>query len=545
MIVLEFPARTDRRGTLGCLAIAIAAGLLWVLASPPIGIWPIGWIALLPTLWLVDRAPTTRRAALYAWISGGTASLVGFRWIATLLADQAGLPWPVGVLGVALLSAYHGLTFLLMARAIRALRHRRWPMAAAAPLALVAFEKLVPEVFPYFLAISQSSVPIAIQVADLAGPYAVTALIAATSGAIYDGCLRRRRPGAIVAAIVVAALGYGALRLHQIDAARAAAPHAKVALINSGVAARVDEHGGRAEALAQLTALQQASARAEAQGADLVVWSEAAYPIFLPHDLRSDLAERSPYRIRRGFTIPAIIGALTGDRTGAPWNSALALAADDRILGRHDKVHRVLGSEYNPIVEWWPGAASWMPSGAGHLAAGDAPVALPVVIRGQAYQLGAMICFEDILPVSGRALAALHPNLLVNLTEDSWFGPDEPWQHLGLAVFRAVEVRADLVRAVNLGPSSMVDAAGRIVATGPMVAGAPQILMVEVALVDGGGTIYAAIGDVFAWACALPVLIFWLGPWLRRRRFWRPLRAGGSAPVGPGGRAGRKVSRKR
>ncbi|MCE9576195.1 MAG: apolipoprotein N-acyltransferase [Deltaproteobacteria bacterium] len=541
MIILEFPARTDRRATLACLGIAAFAGLLWVVASPPIGWWPVGWIALTPTLWLVDRAPTTRRAALYAWISGSTASLVGFRWIATLLATQGGLPWPVGLLGVLILSAYHGLVMFFMARAIRALRHRKWPMAAAAPLALVAFEKLLPEVFPYFLAISQSPVPIAIQVADLAGPYAVTAMIAASAGAIYDGCMRRRRPGAITALALAAALGYGAIRMHQIDLARAAAPHAKVALISSGVAASTSDRGDRETLLDQLAKLQQSTAAAEAAGAELTVWSEAAYPILLPHELTHDLAERSPYRIRRGFTGPAIIGALTGGRTGAPWNSALSLGTDDRILARHDKVHRVLGSEYNPIVEWWPSAESWMPSGAGHLAAGDEAVALPVVIRGAAYQLGAMICFEDILPVSGRALAALHPNLLVNLTEDSWFGPDEPWQHLGLAVFRAVEVRADLVRAVNLGPSSMVDAAGRIVATGPMIGGAPQTLLVDVALVDGGGTVYAAIGDVFAWGCAIPTLGLWLWPWLRRRRWWRPLQhAPGSAP---GGRGRRKRTR--
>jgi apolipoprotein N-acyltransferase len=538
------PARTDRRSTWSCLGIAAAAGLAWVVASPPIGAWPIGWIALAPTLWLVEHAATNRRAALYAWTSGTFASLGGFRWFATLLTDQAHLPLPLGVLGVVLLASYNGLVFFFLARAIRALRKRKWPMAVCAPLALVTFEKLVPMVFPYFLAITQAPFPIAIQVSDLTGPYGVSAMIAAASGAIVDGLARRRRPGLYTAIAIAACLGYGALRMHQVDAARAEAPHATIGLISAGLPARADEVPTREQQREQLEALQRASAEAEAKGADLVVWSEGAFPVLLPHDLREDFPEDSPWRIRRGFVGPAVIGALTAARGQAPWNSALLLERDGTITARHDKVHRVLGSEYNPLVEWWPSTASWLPSGAGHLAAGDAPTALPVVLRGTPVQLGVMICFEDILPIASRQLAVLHPSLLVNMTEDSWFGPDEPWQHLGLAVFRAVEVRSDLVRSVNLGPSSHVDAAGRVLETAPLAGGGPHVLIVDVALVEGGHTVYGAIGDVFAWLCVVPTLILWLLPWLRRRTWWRPVHATPSANSGAKPPR-RRVSRKR
>lgn len=539
------PARTDRRATLACLAIAAGAGLAWVIASPPIGVWPLGWIALAPTLWLVEHAATPRRAALYAWTSGAVASLVGFRWFATLLTDQAHLPFVLGALGVALLAAYHGLVFFFMARAIRALRKRGWPMAVCAPLALVTFEKIVPEVFPYFMAITQAPVPIAIQIADLTGPYGVSALLAVASGAVLDGLARRRRVPIYAAGAIAIAFGYGALRLHQLDAARADAPHAKIGLVSSGVPARADRVSTRSELLAQLTALQQATASAEKDGAELVVWSEASYPTVLPHELRADYLDgstASEWRIRRGFTVPVVIGALTvGREVGRPpWNSALMLDGDGTITGRHDKVHRVLGSEYDPILEWWPRAASWLPTGAGALAAGDEPVLLHAVVHGVTVHMGVMICFEDILPIASRQLGALEPNLLVNMTEDSWFGPDEPYQHQGLAVFRAVEVRSDLVRAVNLGPSSHIDAAGRVVETGAIGDG-PKILVVDVALVDGGHTVYCAIGDVFAWLCVVPTLALWLVPWLRKRSWWRP----GHAHSGESGPKRKSIRRRR
>jgi len=533
---IDLPKRTDPRATRICLGVALAAGAAWVVAAPPVGVWPLGWIALAPTLWLIDQAATRRRAALYAWLSGAAASAGGFRWFASLLADQAHLPWVLGILGVLLLAAYQGLIFFFMARAIRALRKRRWPMALCAPLALVTFEKLVPVIFPYFLAITQAPVTIAIQVADLAGPYAVSALIACAAGAIYDGLLRRRRPPLVAAAVITVSLGYGAIRVHQIEGARDAAPHARIGLISAGVPASATEIPTRAQLVARLAALQKASAEAEAQGADLIVWSEAAYPFVLPHDLAQDFPEGSPTRIRVGFTVPAVIGALTSTNEPGkgPWNSALLLARDGHIAARHDKVHRVLGSEYNPLVERWPSLEKWMPQGAGHFDAGPAPVALPVVLRGVPIQLGVMICFEDILPASSRELADLRPGLLVNMTEDSWFGPDEPFQHEGLAVFRAVELRTDLVRAVNLGPSGLVDATGRIVKTAPLLAGGPHVLMVDAALLEGGHTVYAMVGDLFAWLCAIPVLYLWLWPWLRRTRLMRPFRLGKGKGKGGG-----------
>ena len=64
-----------------------------------------------------------------------------------------------------------------------------------------------------------------------------------------------------------------------------------------------------------------------------------------------------------------------------------------------------------------------------------------------------------------RKVAALEPDLFVNITNDAWFGPtDEPYQHLALAVFRAVEHRTPMVRAVNTGVSAAIDANGRVLA---------------------------------------------------------------------------------
>ena len=77
------------------------------------------------------------------------------------------------------------------------------------------------------------------------------------------------------------------------------------------------------------------------------------------------------------------------------------------------------------------------------------------------YRLGPLICYEDILPGFARRVAKLGPNAFINITNDAWFGRTaEPYQHLALAVFRSVEHRLEMVRAVNTGVSAHIDAAG-------------------------------------------------------------------------------------
>jgi len=86
------------------------------------------------------------------------------------------------------------------------------------------------------------------------------------------------------------------------------------------------------------------------------------------------------------------------------------------------------------------------------------------------------------------------PNLLVNVTNDAWFaGSSESELHLRVATLRAVEARRDMVRAVNFGPTSWVDAAGRVrERAAPDV---PGVLSAEVALLDSRPTLYTDYGD--------------------------------------------------
>jgi apolipoprotein N-acyltransferase len=512
------------RRTRGDLAACAASALLWGLAAPPFGLWPLGWIAMLPAIAVWARAGSARRAGWLGHATGAGMTLFGFHWFAPMMHQHASLPWLVAVVTLIGLAAYQGISLHLAARAIWWMRAgaaaRGWPapMALIAPVAVVATEQLVPVIFPYQLAVTQVPALTVVQIADLLGAGAITALLVAGSGAIWDGLDRRRAAlpiGAAVAGCVVATILYGAWRLDDIEARRAGAPKLQVGLVQPNE----QVHVGAADPVAdrrRLRDIQEATAALERAGAGLVVWSESSYPMELPRELATDLEAGHRWRIRRGFTVPVVIGATTRDDRRR-FNSAI-LVDGERLVARHDKIHRVLGSEWNPVVEWFPSLEGTLPAG---FAGGDRPVILRTVAGGLDVRLGPMICLEDTVPGYARELAAARPNLLVNLTIDTWFGTfAEPWQHRGLAVLRAIESRADMVRAVNTGPSGLIEATGRVGAQTPVRGsdGPVETILVEAAVMDAGDTLYAAIGDALGWLCVVAAAAGWaLGRWATRR----------------------------
>ena len=121
--------------------------------------------------------------------------------------------------------------------------------------------------------------------------------------------------------------------------------------------------------------------------------------------------------------------------------------------------------------------------------------------------IGVLICFESIFPEIARDWTARGANLLVNITNDGWYGRSSaPWQHLSMAVFRAVENRRSLVRSANTGVSAFIDPLGRITEESPLFE--PFYLVGETPLLQIR-TLFVSIGHYFGLLCLLTCLPFW------------------------------------
>jgi apolipoprotein N-acyltransferase len=127
-----------------------------------------------------------------------------------------------------------------------------------------------------------------------------------------------------------------------------------------------------------------------------------------------------------------------------------------------------------------------------------------------------LICYEGIFPEGARAYKREGATLLVNITNDAWFGSTSaPHQHLSMTVFRAVETRLYLVRAANTGISAIIDPSGKILSRTPLFE--RTVLKGEVKIIDVK-TFYAAYGDLFVGLCGIVLLILWISTSPRQRR---------------------------
>jgi len=482
--------------------LAALGGVLAWLGFAGVGLWPLALVAFVPLFAALERdANMSGRRALGLGLLFGTLLWGGAcYWLVGTLRSFSGLPLPVCLAISLAFFVVHGGLYACFAWLWWRARRRGAPAALAAGAAIAASEWAWPQMFPGYYGASLHALPPVIQLAELGGPLALSALCLAVNGALYE--FRARRQAGAVAACVLAATAFGALRIHQVEASLADAPRLRVGIVQPNM-----------EALSKWTAPQEGQRRLvettrqleEAAQPDLIVWPENAWAAGLP-----DGITRVPESLTGGVRTPILLGAAVRRRVGGElhgWNRVLLVDAAGEIRGHYDKVELLPFSESMPLGDHIPWLRA-LPAQRGRLVPGERLD--PLLLRE--WRISALVCLEDILP--GFVRRVMHegsPHLLVNLTNDAWFGDShEPWIHLALSKLRAVEQRRYLVRATNTGVSAVIDPLGRVVAQADPFT--RQSLVAEVAMLEGR-TVYQALGDWPGWLAA--GVIVWLA-FLRR-----------------------------
>jgi apolipoprotein N-acyltransferase len=302
--------------------------------------------------------------------------------------------------------------------------------------------------------------------------------------------------------------GYGVWRIRQVSTAMQQASSLRLALVQTNVdmyEKRQRLH--RDERLDMQMALSQTTL---ARQPDMILWPESMYPYALPVQ-RQDV----PLPPLPGHPpVYWLMGALTYDRQDAQqqvFNSALLVDPEGRILGRYDKQVLLAFGEYIPLQRYFPFLRQISPT-IGNLTPGRGGI----VTLPSGVGIGPLICYEDIISGPARQAVRQGARLLVNLTNDVWFGPTRaPYQHRALAAFRSVENRVYLVRVTNTGLTSVIDALGRERAVLPLFVRDTLVYDVQPLHLP---TLYTRFGDWFAYLCCAVALCLSLWAWRRQRR---------------------------
>lgn len=484
------------------LALAAAGGVLHVLGFVGVGIWPLALVCLVP-LWLaLERAPTLPAAALAGAVFGWVSYAGGFAWMWRIVDVFLGGNVVLGAALWSLDASWFALRYALYAVLYALVRRRGRGVALAGVPTLLVVEWLFPMLFPVHLGHALAERVTLVQIGDLGGPLLLSALVALVNAAACEtwrwwrGARRPLGTWAAAAAALAVTIGYGRLRIDQIDRLAAAAPALRVGVVQGNLGVQEKGRDGRRD---HQRYLEQTRALLAGGAVDLVVWPETVHA----RGLRGPLPIAGD-PIRAELRVPLLFGAaFVGSQGGRrqAYNSALLVDGDGVIRTAYHKNLLIPFTEYVPFGDHLPGLAARLPAGSHFAAAGDTPA----LVLGS-WRIATPICYEAIRPAFVRRMVGeAGANLLVSLANDAWFGDSqEPWLHLQMARLRAVETRRFLVRATNSGISAIVDANGRIIGrTGLLTA---ETLRGAVAQLDLT-TPYARAGDWPGWLAAVVVAV--------------------------------------
>ena len=501
-----------------CVSLSVFSGTLLGLAFPKSEIPGVMWFAFVPLLFAIDRS-RSRRVFVYAWLQGFVffamilhpivfaLTTFGHAWflsaVAKLVVLAASEALAVGV-------AFSAEEFICSRVGIS--------KTIALPITWVAFEfarSYVPVGFPWALLGYAAYRDVAlIQFVDLTGIYGVSALIILINATIYGALnssksLAGRVLEAVPAAsIIVLALLLGSRRVAQIDAM----PHAgalRVALVQADIPQSLKWKQSSLEPTFQIYSNETLSA--SWKHPDLVIWPEAAVPfVFLHSSEYSD----GPLRFHQGYhdrllrlvrqaQQPLLFGVPSLDFSNgiSTRNRAYLIGSSGEVVGYYDKMILVPFDEYVPAARFLGRLIDKPVESIGPITAGTQQTILPI----KDAKLGVLICYESIFPELSRRAVQAGANILVNLSNDAWFGTTSvPHQLMAMAAMRSLENRTTMIRVANTGISAVVSPTGRIVDATRL---SSRVTKIEPVSWITARTFYTKYGDVFAGGCLAATLL--------------------------------------
>jgi apolipoprotein N-acyltransferase len=483
-------------------------GLLLFSCFPLLSFWPLSFVTLIPLYFHIRSLPVSR-TFLASWISGAFFYLLLMHWIVFNPAVE-GWVRPLLYLGVVLIAAYLSLYFALALALAKWLSQKNklpfW-LWAAITLPLLDYLRTSGLLgFPWG-SLGYALVPWtpSIQTAEYTGVYGLSLWVFLLNGLAFlliekshqagrdNAGVRRwlksiRRP--LLTMLLVLALPplWGSWRIKRVEREISGSP----ALVTSVIQGNIQQglRWDREFQQFNFESYRRLTNEVSRQKPELVIWPETAIPFYLRYrpeyfiELAS-LSRRSGAMIMTG--VPDVRLLPTGGELY--FNSAFLFDPARGFTGSYDKSHLVPFGERFPLKDRIPllrnvnfGEGEWTPG------------VDTAVFQTERGAISCLICFESIFPEISRKQVQKGSRLLVNITNDGWFGRSgAARQHADMAVLRAVEQRRSLARCANSGVSMFVLPTGAVIA--------PTRLFVQATILGrlpllSGRTFYGRHGDL-------------------------------------------------
>ena len=384
------------------------------------------------------------------------------------------MPWPVAFIG---LIAFCSLAtiYIPVSGVLFSLIRKRIHLSALQSVILMAIllallEPLVKTIFPWNFGYTLMTVPLPVfQVAEwigFEGLSSIVILLNIASFCIFYPISKRinKFTGTAILIVVISSLsliGHSIKnRLPQNDQS------IRMGIVQANIGdlreqRRIYGNGYRGSVVDQY--LELSRVEQEKNDPEIIVWPESAVPI----NLGTDVSRRDNETLRRRIldsNIALITGAYKQASTGQALNSVVFVDEGELIEPSYSKTHLLPFGEYIPGSQFFPEIKEWLPQ-VSDFKAGNGPQ----VTMFKDIKFGIQICYESLFPRFTTKLANLGAEIIVNVTNDSWYDTYmQPYQHMYMTLARAIEVRRPLIRSTNTGISTVVLADGTILEQSPI-----------------------------------------------------------------------------
>ena len=526
------------------IAWLIPGFLLWA-AFPPMAERMDVVFAIAPLLWLSRQGEI--RQSLKRWFVNGLLF-----WVATLSWMPAiiknGGPWPLVALGWFALGAYCALYFA--AFGVSAAIYWRWAAPRAyvwrllgliivEPILWAGFELMRSELFGGF-SWNHLGVPLVNAgfgaPAQIGGVYLCSAIVVLLNGtwaSIFERMFKRFAISTkaqsmpaylrVVETFLPLALVYLLFSLSNVPATEEEAEEKpnnaiSVALVQRNfpcVFSRDQNEENPYEAYTKLLS------NVSLLRPSLVVLPESAFCEIGRLDKRA--AKEFAAFITETSGAKAVLAGGSRNEHAREYNSSALYLFEGKSLQSvqtYDKVHLVPFGEYIPGDKFIPYLQKFAPVGS------CTPGELKTLYFNDDVKIGVAICFEDTDSAQIRRLAAMGAEMLVFITNDSWFSDSiEPLQHYWQAQSRAIETGLSVVRVGNSGVTAVIRPDGKSSILSDST-GKPLIdergAMYEWVLPSTSKTIYVRYGDlpliILFSLLILMVILIQYGEYYEKRR---------------------------
>jgi apolipoprotein N-acyltransferase len=496
------------------ILVLLTPGLL-ILSFPDFGFALLAWIGLTPFFYgLATRPLSLKRCFVYGWLAGALFFYGSSSWITYSVIHYGELPawlaYSLAIIPAVALGAFWALVAMGIRWAIT--RVGLIGFLFGPPLwAVSEWARLVCTGMGWnALGYSQAFQPHLIQVAQYTGVYGVSFLLVGVSSllalglgyAVTRDAIWLGKPGRIAGA-----LGIGSLLLVVVAGYRTGVEtvptdrHSESEVLRvTGIQPNVPIESAldpsrlarTFDRMVWLTERELASPPVT----DLVIWPESPLNLSLHRSPEVVLALKSLARQHAVFLMLNVIGETPPDR----WHNSVAVfSPDGEVIGEYHKLRLLPFGEYVPLRGVIP-LVDQIPALAGDFSPGETYTLVDI---GKA-QVGSFICSEAAIPEIARRLTEAGATLLVELTNDSWFGPTPAArQHLAHAVFRAVENQRDLIRVTNSGLSVHITPEGKLIGETSLFQEQTRHWAIHPAPQTSGLTFYTRYGDGFILVCAM------------------------------------------